>query len=140
MDETMERTPHPEDPAEGAPDVVGADRASHDGDPDRIPEHNTAPDGYAGDDGAHGGALQGDSWPEDATGGAIQGDSGAGGTGGAIQGDSSEGGTGGAIQGDADPERRTSLGGDESTEEQLSADNEVEEDSLKTLDPEDPPA
>ena len=64
----------------------------------------------------------------------------AGGTGGAIQGDSSEGGTGGAIQGDADPERRTSLGGDESTEEQLGADNEVEEDSLKTLDPDDPPA
>ncbi|MFY9712100.1 MAG: hypothetical protein WAK00_01385 [Microbacterium sp.] len=34
MTENMERTPHPEDPAEGATGVGG-------------PEHNTAPDGYA---------------------------------------------------------------------------------------------
>jgi len=32
------------------------------------------------------------------------------------------------------------LGGDETTEEELEADNEVEEDTLKTLDPEAPPA
>jgi hypothetical protein len=31
-------------------------------------------------------------------------------------------------------------GGDETTEEQLEADNPVEEDTLKTLDPGDPPA
>jgi len=121
----MERTPHPEEPAEGAPDVdgtgtdgsTGPDSASHSGDPDRIPEHNSAPDGYAAQDSTSDGS-----------------------TGGAIQGDSSDGGTGGAIQGDANPERRTSLGGDENTEGQLDADNEVEEDSLKTLDPDDPPA
>ncbi|BDV32046.1 hypothetical protein [Microbacterium terricola] len=32
------------------------------------------------------------------------------------------------------------LGGDETTEEQLDADNAVEEDTLKTLDPDSPPA
>lgn len=32
------------------------------------------------------------------------------------------------------------LGGDQGTEDQLEADNEVEEDMLKTLNPEDPPA
>lgn len=34
----------------------------------------------------------------------------------------------------------TPLGGDETTEEQLTADNAVEEDTLATLDPENPPA
>lgn len=69
-------------------------------------------------------------------------DSGQGdGTGGAIQGDSSRGeSTGGAIQGDAGQGHRSALGGDENTEEQLDADNEAEEDSLKTLDPDSPPA
>ncbi|MGL3151626.1 hypothetical protein ACSS7Z_14845 [Microbacterium sp. A82] len=33
-----------------------------------------------------------------------------------------------------------SLGGDETTEEQLDADNAVEEDALKALDPDDTPA
>ncbi len=32
------------------------------------------------------------------------------------------------------------LGGDDTTDEQLEADNEVEEDTLKTLDPDAPPA
>lgn len=32
------------------------------------------------------------------------------------------------------------VGGDEATEDQLEADNEVEEDTLKTLDPGDTPA
>lgn len=32
------------------------------------------------------------------------------------------------------------LGGDDTTEEQLDADNEVEKDMLKTLDPDAPPA
>ena len=32
------------------------------------------------------------------------------------------------------------MGGDETTEDQLDADNEVEEDMLKTLDPDAPPA
>jgi len=32
------------------------------------------------------------------------------------------------------------VGGDENTEEQMEADNSVEEDMLKTLDPDDPPA
>ena len=32
------------------------------------------------------------------------------------------------------------VGGDETTEEQLQADNAVEEDMLKTLDPDSPPA
>lgn len=60
-------------------------------------------------------------------------------TGGAIQGDSSRGGsTGGAIQGDAGPHHDAPLGGDRTTHEQLDADNEVENDTLKTLNPEDP--
>lgn len=134
----MERTPHPEDPAEGAPGMDGADDRTDaerdavrggdgrrdadavrggDGRPEHIPEHNSAPDGRSGSD-------------ADADGG----------TGGAIQGDASGDGTGGAVQGDANPERRTPLGGDETTAEQLEADNDVEDDSLKTLDPEDPPA
>ncbi|MFK0240116.1 hypothetical protein ACIQTX_04570 [Microbacterium sp. NPDC090281] len=72
--------------------------------------------------------------PEEDTG---QGD----GTGGAIQGDSSRGeSTGGAIQGDAGQGHRAPLGGDEGTEDQLDADNEAEEDTLKTLDPDSPPA
>ncbi len=111
----MDRTPHPEEPAEGASDADGT-----------TPEHNTAPDGYATDEHSHGGAVQGDA-PGD-------------GTGGALQGDASGDGTGGAIQGDASPGRDAPLGGDRTTEEQLDADNEVEEDTLKTLDPDDPPA
>lgn len=39
-----------------------------------------------------------------------------------------------------DEEGEAPLGGDKTTEEQLEADNEVEEDMLKTLDPDDPPA
>ena len=63
------------------------------------------------------------------------------GTGGAIQGDSPpEESTGGAIQGDAGQGHRSALGGDENTEEQLEADNAAEEDTLKTLDPDSPPA
>lgn len=88
-------TPHPQDPAEGAPGVD-------------VPDENSG---------------QGD------------------GTGGAIQGDSSRGeSTGGAIQGDAGQGHRSALGGDEGTEEQLDADNEAEADSLKTMDPDSPPA
>lgn len=45
-----------------------------------------------------------------------------------------EGANQGANQGDAP------LGGDEATEEQLDADNAVEEDTLKSLDPDDSPA
>lgn len=45
-----------------------------------------------------------------------------------------------AVQGDAGADRETPLGGDENTQEQLEADNEVEEDSLKTFDPGDAPA
>jgi len=122
MDQNTHRTPHPEDPAEGASDIDGADDATTStggdrhaggGDPSTIPEHNTAPDGFATADGPHGGAIQGDA---------------------------SDGGTGGAIQGDAGPDRQAPLGGHETTEEQLDADNEVEGDTLKTLDPDDPPA
>lgn len=95
MDENTERTPHPQDPAEGARRVGGADEDSGQGD----------------------------------------------GTGGAIQGDSSRGeSTGGAIQGDAGQGHRAALGGDETTEDQLDADNEAEEDTLKTLDPDSRPA
>lgn len=74
--------------------------------------------------------------------GASEEDAGQGdGTGGALQGDSSRGeSTGGAIQGDAGQGHRAALGGDESTEEQLEADNAAEEDTLKTLDPDSPPA
>ncbi len=93
MDENTERTPHPQDPAEGARRVPGEDTGQGDG------------------------------------------------TGGAIQGDSSRGeSTGGAIQGDAGQGHRAPLGGDEGTEDQLDADNEAEEDTLKTLDPDSPPA
>lgn len=38
------------------------------------------------------------------------------------------------------PEDDNPTGGDEMTEEQLDADNPVEEDTLKTLDPDNPPA
>lgn len=82
------RTPHAEEPAEGA-EGVGAE---HTGDPDDNPEHNTAPDGQVGDAG------------QDDTGG------------------------------------NAPLGGHDTTEEQLDADNAVERDTLKTLDPDDPPA
>ncbi|MCC2031658.1 hypothetical protein [Microbacterium allomyrinae] len=37
-------------------------------------------------------------------------------------------------------EQDSPTGGDETTEEQLDADNPVEEDTLKTLDPDAPPA
>lgn len=36
--------------------------------------------------------------------------------------------------------KEAATGGDETTETQLGADNEVEEDTLKTLDPDAPPA
>lgn len=114
MDENMDRTPHPEDPAEGAADIDGVgDSARTAGDPADIPQHNTAPDGYSTADG---------------------------GAGAAVHGDSSDGGVDGADQGDASSDRAAPLGGHETTREQLDADNEVEEDSLKTLDPDDPPA
>lgn len=35
---------------------------------------------------------------------------------------------------------KSSIGGDQTTESQLDADNEVEQDMLKTLDPDAPPA
>lgn len=38
------------------------------------------------------------------------------------------------------PEDENPTGGDENTEERLDADNPVEEDTLKTLDPDDAPA
>lgn len=38
------------------------------------------------------------------------------------------------------PEGDSPTGGDETTEDQLEADNPVEEDTLKTLDPDSPPA
>ncbi|NII69044.1 hypothetical protein [Microbacterium ulmi] len=41
---------------------------------------------------------------------------------------------------DADLDADAPLGGDETTEEQLEADNPAEEDTLKTLDPDAPPA
>ena len=41
---------------------------------------------------------------------------------------------------DGTPEGDNPTGGDETTEEQLDADNPVEEDTLKTLDPDSPPA
>ena len=40
----------------------------------------------------------------------------------------------------ADASGGAPLGGDDTTEDQLDADNEVEEDMLKTLDPDDRPA
>lgn len=110
----MDRTPHPEDPAEGAADIDGVDDSTRTaGDPAEIPQHNTAPDGYSTADGDAGGAAQGEG---------------------------SGGGAGGANQGDASPDSAAPLGGHETTREQLDADNEVEQDSLKTLDPDDPPA
>lgn len=39
-----------------------------------------------------------------------------------------------------DAQKRAPLGGDHTTEEQLGADNAVEEDALKALDPDDAPA
>ena len=87
-DDRPHRTPHPEEPAEGA----AGTGAAHSGDPEDNPEHNTAPDGQVGDAG------------QDDTGG------------------------------------KAPLGGHDTTEEQLDADNAVERDTLKTLDPEDPPA
>ncbi|APH46831.1 hypothetical protein BMW26_15030 [Microbacterium sp. 1.5R] len=90
--------------------------------------------------------MQGDSSHGDSPRGAIQGDAdeenaqGAA-QGGAIQGDSSHGESPrGAIQGDASPDRDAAIGGDENTEDQLTADNEVEQDTLRTLDPNDTPA
>lgn len=124
----MESTPHPQDPAEGATGVDGS----------------TENDGHEGGDD---GAIQGDADRGESTGGAIQGDAGsdradsADGEGGAIQGDSSRGeSTGGAIQGDAGPGHDAPLGGDQTTADQLDADNPTEEDTLKTLDPDSPPA
>ena len=38
------------------------------------------------------------------------------------------------------PEDDNPTGGDETTEDQLEADNAVEQDTLKTLDPDNPPA
>ena len=96
MDENMERTPHPQDPAEGAPGVD-------------VPEEDNG-----GQGGAQGGAIQGDS----------------------SQGDSPRG----AIQGDAGPDRDAPLGGDERTASQLDADNDIEENTLQSLDPDNPPA
>lgn len=39
-----------------------------------------------------------------------------------------------------DDEQGAPIGGDETTEENLQADNEVEEDMLKSVDPDEPPA
>lgn len=146
MDQNTGRTPHSEEPAEGSPE--------------QNPQHNTAPDGQSSGDAGRqpdeldgnaqgsnqGGAIQGDSSHGDSPRGAIQGDAdeenaqGAA-QGGAIQGDSSHGESPrGAIQGDASPDRDAALGGDENTEDQLTADNEVEEDALRALDPDDAPA
>ncbi|MEN0022681.1 hypothetical protein MRBLWO14_002318 [Microbacterium sp. LWO14-1.2] len=139
MDDNTGRTPHPEQPAEGSPDIN--------------PEHNTAPDGRDADDldggaqgAAQGGAIQGDNAHGESPRGAIQGEAADGdpqgaSQGGAIQGDSSHGESPhGAIQGDANPDRDVPLGGDDTTAAQLDADNDVERDTLRTLDPEDPPA
>ena len=41
---------------------------------------------------------------------------------------------------DEAPEGDSPIGGDETTEDQLEADNPVEEDTLETLDPDNPPA
>lgn len=142
MDQNTGRTPHAEEPAEGSPE--------------QNPQHNTAPDGQSSVErdelngnaqgSTQGGAIQGDSSHGDSPRGAIQGDAdeenaqGAA-QGGAIQGDSSHGESPrGAIQGDASPDRDAALGGDENTEQQLTADNEVEEDALRALDPDDAPA
>lgn len=105
MDENT--TPHPQDPAEGAPGVG-------------TPESENDSQG-----GSQGGAIQGDSSHGDSPHGAIQGDS--------SEGDA----TNGAIQGDASrpDDSPTPLGGDDTTEGQLQADNPAEEDTLKLLDP-----
>ncbi|WP_435747602.1 hypothetical protein [Microbacterium sp. PMB16] len=138
MDENMESTPHPQDPAEGAPGVG-------------------VPNEDEGHDGGDEGPIQGDADRDESTGGAIQGSAGAddgihdGGDGGAIQGDASRGeSTGGAIQGSAGPDHEGAhgntshgdapLGGHETTADQLEADNPAEEETLKTLDPDSPPA
>jgi hypothetical protein len=146
MDQNTGRTPHAEEPAEGSPA--------------QNPEHNTAPDGQSAADAERqpdeldgnaqgsnqGGAIQGDSSHGDSPRGAIQGDAEEGNAqgaaqGGAIQGDSSHGESPrGAIQGDASPDRDAAIGGDEHTEDQLTADNEVERDALRSLDPNDTPA
>ncbi|MBT2475067.1 hypothetical protein J7E68_10900 [Microbacterium sp. ISL-103] len=146
MDQNTGRTPHAEEPAEGSPA--------------QNPEHNTAPDGQSAADAERqpdeldgnaqgsnqGGAIQGDSSHGDSPRGAIQGDAEEGNAqgaaqGGAIQGDSSHGESPrGAIQGDASPDRDAAIGGDEHTEDQLTADNEVERDTLRSLDPNDTPA
>ncbi|MDQ0728207.1 hypothetical protein [Microbacterium sp. W4I20] len=124
----MESTPHPQDPAEGAPGVG-------------VPHEDEGHDG--GDEGP----IQGDADRGESTGGAIQGSAGEddgihdGGDGGAIQGDASRGeSTGGAIQGSAGPDHEAPLGGDDTTADQLQADNPAEEETLKTLDPDSPPA
>lgn len=124
----MESTPHSQDPAEGA---RGVDRS-------------TENEGHEGGDD---GAIQGDADRGESTGGAIQGDAGSDredsgdGEGGAIQGDASRGESkGGAIQGSAGPEHDAPLGGDKTTEDQLTADNQAEEDMLKSLDPDAAPA
>ncbi|WP_314427083.1 hypothetical protein [uncultured Microbacterium sp.] len=145
MDQHTGRTPHPEEPAEGSREAT--------------PEHNTAPDGQNGSEShgdelegnaqgaAQGGALQGDSSHGESPRGALQGDAREGDPqgatqGGALQGDSSHGESPhGAIQGDASPDRDdAALGGDENTEQQLTADTDVEKDTLRTLDPDDAPA
>lgn len=65
----MERTPHPEEPAEGALGAGDPDddrrgtTGPHDGDPAHIPAHNTAPDGFTPDD--RGAPLGGDEGTED---------------------------------------------------------------------------
>ena len=41
---------------------------------------------------------------------------------------------------DGTADEENPLGGDETTEDQLDADNPVEEDTLRMLDPDDPPA
>ncbi|MCI1018706.1 hypothetical protein HWD99_08735 [Microbacterium sp. C5A9] len=126
MDQNTGRTPHSEEPAEGSAE--------------RDELHGNSQGA------AQGGAIQGDSSHGDAARGAIQGEAEDGNAqgaaqGGAIQGDSSHGESPrGAIQGDASPDRESALGGDEHTEEQLTADNEVEQDTLRTLDPDDAPA
>lgn len=110
MDQNTGRTPHPEEPAEGSPE--------------QNPAHNTAPDGQS-------------SSERDELEGNAQGSA----QGGAIQGDSSHGESPhGAIKGDASPDRGAALGGDETTEDQLTAETDVERDTLRTLDPDDSPA
>lgn len=130
MDQNTGRTPHSEEPAEGSTDQ-NSERDELDGNAQGS---------------AQGGAIQGDSSHGESPRGAIQGEAQDGdpqgsAQGGAIQGDSSHGESPhGAIQGDASPDRGAALGGDENTEDQLTADTEVERDTLRTLDPNDAPA